>query len=188
MCPFGRRPINWFYPQAIPLHTDCTYIQLKPVSIILRWVLVDNISQSWGTVWAWVDLQMLNPESCQWSTLGHWLGLSVATITFLHILGVLNLSRLKELLIPQKIQISAEPKSSGDIDQLMRRFQHLEASFAVTYLVNMLAKFELVAPLDSQHLLVPALLPLRRLADLDSKDSDAPNRQVRGLAHKISVS
>ncbi|KAM7533897.1 hypothetical protein Aperf_G00000117352 [Anoplocephala perfoliata] len=93
--------------------------------------------------------------------------------------GVLNLSRLKDLLTSPKIPTITDPKSSGDIDKLMRRFQHLEVSFAVTYLVSLLAKFELVAPLDSQHLLVPALLPSRRLADLASKVSDAPNRQIR---------
>uniref|UniRef100_A0A158RE58 non-specific serine/threonine protein kinase n=1 Tax=Hydatigena taeniaeformis TaxID=6205 RepID=A0A158RE58_HYDTA len=85
--------------------------------------------------------------------------------------GVLKLSRLKELLI---VPMASAETSSSDVDRLMHRFQHLEVSFALTYLVGLLAKFELAAPLDSQHLLVPALLPLRNSSDFSSS-----NRQIR---------
>uniref|UniRef100_A0A158QE53 Non-specific serine/threonine protein kinase n=1 Tax=Hymenolepis diminuta TaxID=6216 RepID=A0A158QE53_HYMDI len=94
--------------------------------------------------------------------------------------GVLNLSRLKELLTSTETpNVSGESENSADIDRLMCRFRHLEVSFALTYLVGLLGKFELAAPLDSQHLLVPALLPMRKLADFDSKFSNVPNRQIR---------
>uniref|UniRef100_A0A0R3T3W3 non-specific serine/threonine protein kinase n=1 Tax=Rodentolepis nana TaxID=102285 RepID=A0A0R3T3W3_RODNA len=94
--------------------------------------------------------------------------------------GVLNLSRLKDLLISSDIQsVPVAPEKSEDIDRFMHRFQHLEVSFAMTYLVGLLGKFELGAPLDSQHLLVPVLLPMRKLADFNWKISDAPNRQIR---------
>ncbi|KAL5961249.1 Leucine-rich repeat serine/threonine-protein kinase 1, partial [Taenia solium] len=85
--------------------------------------------------------------------------------------GVLKLSRLKDLLI---IPTISPDTSSMDVDRLMHRFQHLEVSFALTYLVGLLAKFELAAPLDSQHLLVPALLPLR-----NSSSIAASSRQIR---------
>nr|CDS25898.1 leucine rich repeat serine:threonine protein [Hymenolepis microstoma] len=94
--------------------------------------------------------------------------------------GVLNLSRLKDLLISSDIpSVPVAPEKSEDIDRFMRRFQHLEVSFALTYLVGLLGKFELGAPLDSQHLLVPPLLPMRKLADFNWKISDAANRQIR---------
>lgn len=94
----------------------------------------------------------------------------------------MNLSRLKDLLTSTETpNVSSEPENSENIDRLMCRFQHLEISFALTYLVGLLGKFELAAPLDSQHLLVPALLPMRKLADFESKFSDAPNRQVSEL-------
>ncbi|KAL5106948.1 hypothetical protein TcWFU_006710 [Taenia crassiceps] len=85
--------------------------------------------------------------------------------------GVLKLSRLKDLLI---VPMGSTGTSFMDVDHLMHRFQHLEVSFALTYLVGLLAKFELAAPLDSQHLLVPALLPLRNLPNIA-----ASNRQIR---------
>nr|CDS21207.1 leucine rich repeat serine:threonine protein [Echinococcus granulosus] len=85
--------------------------------------------------------------------------------------GVLKLSRLKDLLVVPMVSTEA---SSVDADRIMHRFQHLEISFALTYLVELLAKFELAAPLDSHHLLVPALLPLRNSANIV-----ASNRQIR---------
>lgn len=91
---------------------------------------------------------------------------------------MLKLSRLKDLLI---IPMVSTDSSSMDVDRLMHRFQHLEVSFALTYLVGLLAKFELAAPLDSQHLLVPALLPLR-----NSPGIAASNRQV-GRSPGLSI-
>lgn len=73
----------------------------------------------------------------------------------------------------EKAKEDVDEFTMADVEHLMRRFQHLEISFALTYLVSLLAKFELAAPLDSQNLLVPALLPLKRLAS-------APDRQVGG--------
>lgn len=84
---------------------------------------------------------------------------------------MLNLSLLKDLLIAPVNRV--EP-SLLEVDHLMRRFRHLEVNFALTYLVGLLAKLELAALLDPQHLLVPALIPLRRLADA----KDVPSRQV----------
>uniref|UniRef100_A0A5K3G062 COR domain-containing protein n=1 Tax=Mesocestoides corti TaxID=53468 RepID=A0A5K3G062_MESCO len=89
--------------------------------------------------------------------------------------GVLNLSRLKDLLTANEV-----PQEGPVLEQLMGKFHHLEVSFALTYLVGLLAKFELAVPLDSQHLLIPALLPSTKNTPLsDPSGLQSTSRQIR---------
>lgn len=84
---------------------------------------------------------------------------------------MLKLKCLEDLFISEILASMTSPKpdesSPGEhvpaevASPVPSRFVDIERSFAFTYLVGLLAKFELAVPLDSQHLLIPTLLPAK---------------------------